>query len=190
MLDDLKYIHHKDASDMLGAAARRHGNIAETIQSWLPEVAAARNPAKQLAQELLGKTVAVYAGETMYSAAEAWKTACNMHARQLAWCARIDRESELLGWTGQPLDKPYAVVELRSNLENGQAQRFFEVAERSLSGMRPAPIIVQVEGRTPDEQLLWATAYGEFVMIYLGLLNGVDPSGVALLEKFKKELQQ
>lgn len=193
MLDDLKYIHHKDSSDVLGAAARRYADVsilASVVEQWLPEIPAARNSAKQLAQELMGKTVVVYAGPAMYPAAEAWKASCNVNARQLAWCARIDRESELLGWTEQPIDKPYAVVELRSNLESPQVQNFFDVAERLLSGIRPAPIIVEVQGSTHDEQRLWATAYGEFVMTYLGLLNGIDPSPTVLLEKFKKELER
>lgn len=184
MLDDLKYIHQKDTSDALGAAARRLAGTG-AVEAWLPEVATTRNPAKQLAQELLGKTIVIYAGPELYPAAETWKEACNVYARQLAWCARIDRESELLGWTGQPIDKPYAVVELRSSLDNRRAQDFFAVAERQLSGMRPAPIIVEAQGRTLDEQLQWAAAYGEFVAIYLGLLNGFDPSGAAMLKKIK-----
>ena len=187
VLDDLKFIHQKDVSDALGAAARGLARI-EAVEAWLPEIATARNPAKQLAQELLGKTIVVYAGPELHPAAEAWKAACNTHARQLAWCARIDRESELLGWTGQPVDKPYAVVELRSGLEGREVQAFFAVAERHLSGMRPAPIIVEAQGRTLDEQLQWAAAYGEFVAIYLGLLNGFDPSGAAMFQKFRKEL--
>jgi glucose/mannose-6-phosphate isomerase len=189
MLDDLKYIHFKDASDALGAAARRFADV-EAVEQWRPDVATAHNPAKQLAQELMGKTVVVYSGPEMYSAAEAWKVACNANARQLAWCARIDSESELLGWTEQPIDKLYAVVELRSNLESGQVQRFFDGAERLLSGMRPAPIVVEVRGTALDEQRLWAAAYGEFVTLYLGLLNGIDPSPTALLEKFKKALEK
>lgn len=192
VLDDLKFIHQKDASDVLGATARRligsGGFIAESVVQWLPDVAAARNPAKQLAHELLGRAVVIYAGPELYPVAEAWKEKCNLHARQLAWCARIDRESELLSWTGQPIDRPYVVVELHSNLEGQRVQQFFAVAERQLSGMRPAPIVVEVEGHTLDEQRQWAAAYGEFVAIYLGLLNGFDPSGAAMLEKFKKEL--
>lgn len=189
MLDDLKFIHHKDASDALGAATRRlAGFAAEAAAQWQPDVPSQRNPAKQLAHELLGRAIVIYTGPILYSAAEAWKEQCNLHARQLAWCARIDRAAELVSWTGQPIDKPFAVVELRSNLDGEQTQQYFAVAERQLSGMRPAPIIVEAGGRTLEEQQQWAIAYGEFVAIYLGLLNGFDPSPVVLLEKFKKEL--
>lgn len=186
MLDDLKYIHQKDAFDALGAAARRlTGFAAEAAAQWQPDVRSLRNPAKQLAHELLGRTIVIYAGPKMYPAAEIWKEKCNLHARQLAWCARIDSVSELISWTGQPVEKPFVVVELRSKLEDGQAQDYFAAAERQLSGMRPAPVVVEVEGHTLDEQLTWVAAYGEFVAIYLGLLNGFDPTPTPLLEKFK-----
>jgi hypothetical protein len=54
--------------------------------------------------------------------------------------------------------------------------------------MRPAAHIVNAKGETTLEQLLWTLAFGDFVTIYTGLLNGVNPTPVALVEKFKKEL--
>lgn len=193
MLDDLKYIHGKDRSDALGGVERRFGTHAFMIRSmetWRAEVPIVRNPAKQLAHELLGKSVAIYAGPKLYAAAEVWKVACNKNARQLAWRGLATSDADVLGWTEQPREKLYAVVELRSKLEDAKAQKYFEVSERLLSGRRPAPIAVAVQGRTLTEQRLWATAFGEFVTIYLGLLNGVDPSSTPLLEKFKKELDK
>jgi glucose/mannose-6-phosphate isomerase len=62
------------------------------------------------------------------------------------------------------------------------------VTERLLSGLRPAPHIVQAEGNDLLEQLLWTIAYGDFVSLYLALLNGLNPAPVDLVEKFKKEL--
>jgi glucose/mannose-6-phosphate isomerase len=54
--------------------------------------------------------------------------------------------------------------------------------------MRPAPIIVQAEGETLLEQLLWTINLGDFVTLYTALLNGINPTPVDLIEKFKKEL--
>jgi glucose/mannose-6-phosphate isomerase len=47
---------------------------------------------------------------------------------------------------------------------------------------------VQAQGETLAEQLIWSIAFGDFVTIYLALLNGVNPAPVDLVEKFKKEL--
>ena len=38
------------------------------------------------------------------------------------------------------------------------------------------------------DQLLWTVIMGDFTTIYLGLLNGVNPTPVDLVEKMKKEL--
>jgi glucose/mannose-6-phosphate isomerase len=79
-------------------------------------------------------------------------------------------------------------VDLRSNLEHPRIQERFELSDRLLSGRRPAAHVVQAQGETLAEQLIWSIAFGDFVTIYLALLNGVNPAPVDLVEKFKKEL--
>jgi glucose/mannose-6-phosphate isomerase len=93
-----------------------------------------------------------------------------------------------LGWTKQPTEKPYAVIDLRSDLEHPRVQKRFEVSERLLSGMRPSPLSVQAEGSDLLEQLLWIIALGDFVSLYTALLNGLNPTPVDLIETFKKSL--
>jgi glucose/mannose-6-phosphate isomerase len=160
------------------------------VTEWLPTVPTAKNPAKQLAQELLGKSVVVYVGPKLAPAGYKWKISFNENAKQVAWWGQYPEfnHNEFIGWSKQPVDKPYAIIDLRSNLEHERIQKRFEVSERLLSGMRPSPHIVQAQGETLLQQLLWTIAYGDFVSLYLGLLNGVNPAPVELVEKFKKEL--
>lgn len=47
---------------------------------------------------------------------------------------------------------------------------------------------MEVKGETILEQLLWATAFGDFVSLYTALLNGLNPTPVDLIEKFKQSL--
>lgn len=159
---------------------------------WGPEVATADNPAKQLAQELMGKSIVVYGGPKMFPAAYKWKISFNENAKQVAWTNQIPEfnHNEFIGWSKQPVDKPYAVIDLRSNKEHERVQKRFEVSEKLLSGMRPAPTVVNVEGDTLLEQLLWAVAYGDFVSLYLALLNGLNPAPVELVEKLKHAMDQ
>ncbi len=158
--------------------------------AWGPEVSTRDNPAKQLAQELMGKSIVVYAGPKMFPVAYKWKISFNENAKQIAWTNQLPEfnHNEFIGWSKQPTDKPYAVIDLRSNLEHERIQKRFVVTEQLLSGMRPAPHVVEVKGDTLLEQLLWATAFGDFVSLYLALLNGLDPAPVELVEKFKKAL--
>ena len=96
----------------------------------------------------------------------------------------------MLGWTSHPVDKPYAVVELRSNFEHPRVQKRFEVAEKLLSGRRPAAHVIEAQGSSLLEQLLWTIALGDFVSLYVAILNGLNPTPVDLIEKFKKSLDE
>lgn len=57
-----------------------------------------------------------------------------------------------------------------------------------LSGMRPKAIRVKAEGHNPLEHLLYLILMGDFATTYLAILNGVNPTPVDLIEKFKKAL--
>lgn len=164
--------------------------LKQTTGAWRPDVATDKNPAKQLALELIGQSIVVYGGHKLFPAAYKWKISFNENAKQVAWCGALPEfnHNEFLGWSKQPVEKPYKVVDLRSNLEHPRTQKRFEVTERLLSGMRPAPLVVQAEGNDVLEQLLWTVAYGDFVSLYVALLNGLDPAPVDLVEKFKREL--
>lgn len=178
-------------NDAVKKLANQTDFLKSAIASWLPTVPAKENPAKQLAQELMGKSVVIYAGPKLSPAAYKWKISFNENAKNVAWCNQLPEfnHNEFLGWTSHPVDKPYAVVDLRSNLEHPRVRKRFEVSERLLSGKRPAPHVVTAEGKTLLEQLLWTIAYGDFVSLYLALLNGLNPTPVDLIEKFKQALK-
>jgi len=164
--------------------------LQSIVSAWRADVPTKDNYAKQIALELMGKSVVIYGGPLMFPAAYKWKISCNENAKNVAWCNEIPEfnHNEFLGWTSHPVEKPYAVVDLRSHLEHPRVLKRFEVTEKLLSGKRPAPIVIDVLGDTLLEQLLWAVALGDFVTIYLAFLNGLNPTPVDLIEKFKKSL--
>jgi len=164
--------------------------LKQKVAAWTATVPTKDNPAKKLAEELAGKSVVIYGGPLMAPAAYKWKIDFNENAKNVAWWNQYPEfnHNEMIGWTSHPVEKPYGIVDLRSNLEHPRIQKRFEVTEKLLSGRRPAPNVVQAEGETILEQLLFAVAYGDFVSIYLALLNNVNPAPVDLVEKFKKEL--
>ncbi|MEK7152485.1 MAG: bifunctional phosphoglucose/phosphomannose isomerase [Patescibacteria group bacterium] len=164
--------------------------LKSATPAWRADVPTANNSAKQIAQELMGKSIVLYGGPKMYPAAYKWKISFNENAKHIAWVNEIPEfnHNEFIGWSKQPTDKPYAVIDLRSNLEHERVQKRFEVSARLLSGMRPEPIVVQAEGTTVLEQLLWTIAFGDFVSLYLAIINGLNPAPVELVEKFKKEM--
>lgn len=181
----------------LGVTASDVSEFA-SVGEWLKgEVAAlsadvplSDNLAKQLATKLVGKTVITYAGPAMFPAANKLKICMNENAKNTAWTNQYPEfnHNEFIGWSSHPVEKPFAVVEFRSNLEHPRTQKRFEVSERLLSGMRPAPIVIEPRGETLLQQLAYSFALADFVSIYAGILNGVNPTPVELVEKLKKEL--
>ena len=93
-----------------------------------------------------------------------------------------------MGWGSHPIEKPFAVFDLVSNLEHSQILKRFEISDRILSGRRPKATTITVKGETILEQLLWGSILADYVSIYVAILNGVDPTPVGLIEQLKKEL--
>jgi glucose/mannose-6-phosphate isomerase len=187
ILEEAGLLAEEEASDQLAKAA---GFLRDSVKDWVATVPQDKNPAKQLANELAGKSGVVYGGPLMAPAAYKWKINFNENAKNIAWWGQYPEfnHNEFIGWSSHPVNKPYAVVDLRSSFEHPRVQKRFELSDRLLSGRRPAALVVQAKGETLLEQLLWTVNFGDFVTIYLALLNNVNPAPVDLVEKFKKEL--
>ena len=164
--------------------------LQASVASWLPTEPANTNPAKKLAMEIAGKSPVIYGGPLLAPVAYKWKISFNENAKNVAWWNQLPEfnHNEFIGWTSHPVQKPYAVIDLRSNMEHERVQKRFEVTERLLSGKRPAPYVIEAEGEGLLQQLVWTMAYGDFVSIYLALINGLNPTPIDLIEKFKTEL--
>ncbi len=157
---------------------------------WSQESATENNQAKKLAESIMGKAVWVYSGPALESAAYKWKIDINENAKNVAsWNVLPEmNHNEFIGWTSHPVEKPFAVVELRSHLDHPQVVKRFDATNKLLSGRMPAPQEVEVKGHSLIEQILWSCLLGDFVSIYQGILNGVNPVRVDAIEKLKKEL--
>lgn len=164
--------------------------LRTAVTAWLPTVPVKDNPAKQLALECIGKSPVVYAGTKFSPVAYKWKISFNENAKNVAWYNTLPEfnHNEFLGWSSHPVDKPYTVIDLRSSLEHERIQKRFDITERLLSGQRPAPTRVDAQGDTLIQQLVWTTAFGDFVSLYAALLNGLNPTPVDLIEKLKTAL--
>lgn len=166
--------------------------LKDQIGLWGPEIPTKENPAKQLALEIMGKSAVIYSGPLLAPVANKMKICFNENAKNLAWWNQYPEfnHNEFIGWSSHPTDKPFAIIEIRSDLEHARIQKRFEVTERLLSGKRPTPHIVVPEGDSLPKQIFWASMFGDFVSVYLALLNGLNPTPVDLVEKFKKSLDE
>jgi glucose/mannose-6-phosphate isomerase len=166
--------------------------LKEQAGKLISTVPLKENLAKQLATEVSGKSIVIYSGPKMSPAAYKWKISFNENAKQIAWYNVLPEfnHNEFIGWTEQPVIKPYCVLDLRSSLDNPRVQKRFEITERLLSGKRPKAISINLVGDTHLEQLLYAVMLGDFASIYAAILTGVNPISVDLIEKLKEELKK
>lgn len=167
--------------------------LHESMEAWAPTVPTANNLAKQLAQEVIGKSPVLYAGPLLAPAAHKWKISFNENSKNVAWEYAFPEfnHNEFTGWTAQPEHKPYTVIYLLSSFDNDRIKKRFALSDRLLSGRWPAPEQVEVRGETKVQQLLWAVALGDFVSLYTAFLNNVSPIDIGdndIIERFKKEL--
>lgn len=159
-------------------------------QLWAKDVPAEHNYAKQLALAAVGKTPVFYAGSLLAPVAYKWKISWNENAKNVAFTNYLPEfnHNEFLGWTSHPVEKPFAVFDLVSELEHPRVLERFALSDKLLSGRRPKSTVVPIAGDTLVKQMLWGCILADFVSIYVAILNNVDPTQVDLIEKFKKEL--
>ena len=164
--------------------------LQTVIIDWRPDNSQKNNLAKKLALDIAGKTALINSGPMLLPVANHLKSKINLCAKNLAWVAELPSNSDFIGWTGQPLSKPYAVLEFRSELESSIVNKFLVTAERLLSGKRPATYLIEPKGSTIIEQLLWGIVFADFVAIYLAFLNGFNPLAcVDNVQKLDTELK-
>ena len=187
VLESAGLVHTQEVENEITQAA---DFIEGATRDWLVDVPTSRNAAKQLALDIAGTSMVVYAGAHLRPAAYKWKISFNENAKNIAWCNSYPEfcHNEFIGWASHPVEKPYSVIDLRSNFENERVSARFAIVDKLLSGRRPAAHTVTAQGDTALKQLLWTVVFGDFVSLYVGLLNGVDPAPVALVEKLKAEL--
>jgi len=163
--------------------------MSASIKLWGADIATDENPAKKLANDLLGHEIVMYGGPTTGVASLKWKINFNETSKNLSFYYNYPEfnHNEFMGWT-HPQNTNIKVVELLSDLDHPQIGKRFEISNRLLSGTMPAPIVIQADGENKLQQMLWVQMLGDFVSVYLGVLNGIDPTPVPLIEKLKKEL--
>jgi glucose/mannose-6-phosphate isomerase len=184
-----------DASGLTSGTVLALEQAADWLQvklnSWDPTIPSKDNYAKKLALDIVGKSIVIYSSGKFAPVAYKWKISFNENAKSIAWWNQYSEfnHNEFLGWTNQPVDKPYSVIDLRSSLDNPQIQKRFVISEQLLSGKRPSPEVVNLEGDDLLKQIIWGIGLGDFVSLYVAILSGIDPTPVDLIEELKVKLQ-
>jgi len=175
---------HKELSETV--------DVLERLQRLIgPEVPMERNPAKQLAQQLIGRVPTVYGAGILAPVAQRWKGQFNENAK--TWAA-FDQMPELnhnsvVGYQFPGhLPETAFVILLRCSLDHERVQVRYEVTEELLKQAGIKHTTIYAWGESPMAQMWSVLHFGDYVSYYLAALNGVDPTPVERIDFLKSRL--
>jgi len=158
------------------------------------EISAPENTAGRLAEQLLGRVPAVYAGSPgLESVARRWKCQFNENSKMLAiWNAFPElNHNETVGWGAPPeIAALVSVVLLLDGTEPARLLRRIrltcDLAFRGAGGVHE----VRASGTGRLARLLSLVFWGDLVSIYLAYCRGVDPTPVETIDAIKERLSR
>ena len=156
-----------------------------------PETPTVRNPAKRLAGQLVGRLPVVYGAGFLAPVARRWKGQFNENAKQWAvWEEMPELNHNAVVGYGLPdgvREQVYILI-LRSSLDHPRVRARWDVTKELL--LREGIALDEFWGRGKSRlaQMLSLIHFGDYVSLYLAMLNGADPTLVGPIDYLKKRL--
>ena len=175
------------SADVDEAAAVMEG-LATRIDETVP---LASNPAKQLAQKLHQRLPVVYGAGILTPVARRWKGQLNETSKM--WCFYEELpEANHNAMVGYGLPKELAakalVVFLRAPSLHPRILLRYDLTQTALGEAGVESTTVDAEGKSPLAQMMSTTLHGDWVSLYLAILNGVAPAPTPPIATLKERL--
>jgi glucose/mannose-6-phosphate isomerase len=155
-----------------------------------PDVPAADNPAKRLAEAIGERIPVIWGAEGIGAVAAArWKTQCNENGKVPAWWASMSEldHNEVVGWT-EPFGRAHTVIALRHETEDPEIAARFPLSLQIAADAGTDTNEVWATGRSTLARLLSLIAMGDLTSAYIAIRKGVDPTPVDVIQRLKAAL--
>jgi glucose/mannose-6-phosphate isomerase len=155
-----------------------------------PDVPAADDPAKRLAQTIGERIPVIWGAEGIGAVAAArWKTQCNENGKVPAWWASMSEldHNEVVGWT-EPFGRAHTVIALRHEGEDPEIAARFPLSLQIAADAGADTNEVWATGRSTLARLLSLIAMGDLTSAYIAIRKGVDPTPVDVIQRLKAAL--
>ena len=157
-----------DLVQEINAARQAAAAFTETL---LPHVPLQENLAKQIAVHSYGKAGVFYVALELASLAAIWQQAWQVTAKTVATAEYYPvAYNAAPEWTGQPIMKPFAVIDIASE-HAGQSAAMKQLSKK-LSGQRPQSMLVLVPGKTVATRLVQGIILAHLAASYAAVLHG------------------
>jgi glucose/mannose-6-phosphate isomerase len=178
--------------DMTDSIEEAIGLLVELRGKYGLKSAQSENLAKQIAQSLHGKIVAIYgSGAILDATAFRWRSQIEENAKNLAFHHILPEmnHNELVGWMyPEEALRQIGVLLLRDKGDHPQVQKRFELTREIISGKAGALHEIWSEGDSLLARVMSLIYLGDFVSLYLSFLNHVDPTPVRVIDFIKGKL--
>lgn len=167
--------------------------IMESLNQRLsPDVPEEKNPAKQLAAALHGNLAVIYGSSILEGVSRRWKGQINENAKSWAFFEVFPElnHNALVGYEmPKDLAKRIRVVLLYSDRLHPRTKRRYQITQEIMAQRGISSHVVSSEGDSVLSNMMSSVLFGDYVSYYLALLNGVDPSPVAVISFLKDKLK-
>lgn len=181
-----------EAMELVPALGGEVAEATEVLDGLAAELGpeAAGNPAKALAERMLGTIPVIWGAEGLSAvAAMRWKTQLNENSKVPAWWSAMSEldHNEVAAWIDGS-GAGHTIVALRDHDEGPGIGPRFPLTARIAEDAGATVVEIAARGHSELARLLSLVAYGDLVSVYLAFLRGVDPTPVDAIMRLKREL--
>lgn len=168
-------------------------SVAEDgVRRYGLEVVEDENPSKLLALWLKGHVPVVYGAVPMTGVvANRWAGQMSENAKTVAHRNELPEmnHNEIVGWSGpRPLAGKARVVLLRDADEHPRIAKRFEITRGEVEASGAETREIRSSGATRLGRMISLVVVGDFASFYLAMLEGIDPTPVAPIDRLKRAL--
>jgi len=184
----------------LGIIANKDADVAEAVAVMEDllrcigeDVPLAENPAKQLATRLQGRLPVVYGAGLLTGVARRWKTSLNETSEMWAFYEELPEANHnaIVGY-GLPeaIARAAFVVFLQAPSLHPRTLLRYDYTRRALAEAGVESETVESVGESPLAHILSTLFFGDYVGLYLAILNEVAPAPTAVIGRLKERLAE
>ena len=163
--------------------------LATLAAEWGPD-APEDSAAKALAHQLADTIAVVYGAGPTAAVASRWKTQINENAKRPAFSATLPEadHNEICGWEASRELARLSAVFLGDRDQDPRLRRRIEPTATAAAAGAVDVERVEALGETAVERIMSLVFLGDLISAYMAVLEGVDPTPVEAIDRFKAQL--
>ncbi len=163
-------------------------NIKVIREECKLDIPSSDNPAKTIAKSLYKKIPVIWSPYKCVG--NRIKCQINENSKMQAFSEEIPEfnHNHIVGWESYSEENPFIIFILRFPSEHPNVSLRFEISKEMIRN-KVEIVEMNVKGSELLNQLIYATYMGDYISIYLSILNNVDPNTVQSIDYLKHELE-